>query len=175
MLSHNRSNAAASHCMIVAPAVAFILSPPAASQQPSVCSTAMHPRTHLTQVCPACSKSLRALDLCTSVLQLPLDGSDKTIEELGFADGDMVTVRTRDGGAAPSMAQRGRSISATRSLSRNSMRSSKSFSKNLSPSMQSLVRFFLAVHSLMGIVIFSKIRWASTCAHEYLPCQHAHR
>ena len=71
---------------------------------------------------------------------MPAQGIFQTIEDLGLADGDMVTVRVRDGGAAPSMAQRGRSISATRSLSRNSMRSSKSFSKNLSPSMQSLVR-----------------------------------
>ncbi|KAK9785178.1 hypothetical protein WJX73_004057 [Symbiochloris irregularis] len=72
------------------------------------------------------------------LLEIPKSALNKSIELLGIEDGEMITVRVRSGGAAPSMAERGRSLSATRSLSRNSMRSSKSFSKNLSPSMQSL-------------------------------------
>ena len=77
--------------------------------------------------------------MCLQAVQIPKSTQRKPVELIGITDGEMVTVRVRDGGSAPSMAQRGRSLSATRSLSRNSMRSSKSFSKNLSPSMQSLV------------------------------------
>ena len=58
-------------------------------------------------------------------LQLTRGSARKTLHQMGLSDGDIISVKPRDGGPAPSMV----GLSSRRSLSRTSMNKMGSFQK----------------------------------------------